>query len=101
MRCAILPVHTGGDGVCRLGIALAHKQHYCALLACLPCAKPHFPRYNAKLTTKRAGTNRPFFLVACFSSSKLSEKVSGGYRVFCFSGIELNTWHCSKSLNKL
>ena len=58
-------------------------------------------RYNTILTTKRAGTNRPFFLVERFWSSKLSERVSGGYRVFCFSGNELNTWHCSKSLNKL
>lgn len=71
-------------------------------------------RYNTALTTKRAGTNRPFFLVERFWSSKLSGKVSGGYRVFCFgltqtsklapvdwfTGIELNTWHCSKSLNK-
>ncbi len=37
------------------------------------------------LTTKRAGTNRPFFLVVCFWSSK----PLGGYRVFRFSGIEL------------
>lgn len=51
-------------------------------------AKPGVPGYNTALTTKRAGTNRPFFLVAFFWSSKLSEKVSGGYRVFCFSGME-------------
>jgi hypothetical protein len=29
--------------------------------------------YNTILTTKRAGTNRPFFLVVWFWSSKLSE----------------------------
>ena len=80
---------------------LAHKQHRMACLAGPAFANQGFTRYNTKLTTKRAGTNRPFFLVDCFSSSKLSGKVSGGYRVFCFSGIELNTWHCSKSLNKL
>jgi hypothetical protein len=47
-------------------------------------AKQPFARYNTTLTTKRAGTNRPFFLVERFWSSKLSERVSGGYRVFCF-----------------
>jgi hypothetical protein len=47
-------------------------------------ANQHFARYNTTLTTKRAGTNRPFFLVERFWSSKLSERVSGGYRVFCF-----------------
>jgi hypothetical protein len=29
--------------------------------------------YNTYLTTKRAGTNRPFFLAVWFWSSKLSE----------------------------
>jgi hypothetical protein len=92
-------------------------------------ANQHFARYNTRLTTKRAGTNRPFFLVERFWSSKLSEGSPGviGFFVldlrnmearevllwvclaacpdlrglYCFSGIELNTWHCSKSLNKL
>ncbi len=93
-------------------------------------ANQGFAGYNTSLTTKRAGTNRPFFLVERFWSSKLSEKslrglsgflfwtcVNRGARevpsrdgrlarsqiaqvVWCFTGIELNTWHCSKSLNK-
>lgn len=76
-----------------------------ALTTVLPVrafANQHFARYNTTLTTKRAGTNRPFFLVERFWSSKLSGKSLRGLSgFFCFSGIELNTWHCSKSLNKL
>ena len=47
------------------------------------------PRYNSALTTKRAGTYRPFFLVASFWSSKPWSLTLCGYRVFCFFGIEL------------
>lgn len=68
----------------------------------LPIANQYVKEYNAVLTTKRAGTNRPFFLVVWFWSSKLSEGgLLGVIGFFVFPGIELNTWHCSKSLNKL
>ena len=43
-----------------------------------------FTRYNTPLTTKRAGTNRPFFLVECFWSSKLSGKSLRGLSGFLF-----------------
>lgn len=46
-----------------------------------------FTRYNKSLTTKRAGTNRPFFLVDCFSSSKLSGKSPGVIGFFVFPGL--------------
>lgn len=75
-----------------------------ALTTVLPVrafANQHFARYNTTLTTKRAGTNRPFFLVERFWSSKLSGKSLRGLSGFLFFRIELNTWHCSKSLNKL
>lgn len=47
-------------------------------------ANQHFARYNTILTTKRAGTNRPFFLVECFWSSKLSGKGLRGLSGFLF-----------------
>lgn len=47
-------------------------------------------RYNSALTTKRAGTNRPFFLVARFWSSKPWSCLLRGYRVFCFFRIDLH-----------
>ena len=47
-------------------------------------------RYNSALTTKRAGTNRPFFLVARFWSSKLWSCLLWGCRVFCFFRIDLH-----------
>lgn len=47
--------------------------------------------YNTVFTTKRAGNHRPFFLVGWIWSSKLPPTRCGGYRVFCTSGIELNT----------
>ena len=74
-------------GVRRLRYWLAHKQHRSVRLAGLTLAKQCFTRYNAKLTTKRAGTNRPFFLVACFSSSKLSGKSPRVIGFFVFPGL--------------
>ncbi len=57
--------------------------------------------YNKAFTTKRADTNRPFFLVACiWELEAASKQLQDGYRVFCTSGIKLSTWHYSKLLNK-
>ncbi|MDD2178339.1 hypothetical protein OIN59_12945 [Acidovorax sp. D2M1] len=47
-------------------------------------ANQHFARYNTALTTKRAGTNRPFFLVERFWSSKLSGMGLRGLSGFLF-----------------
>ena len=48
------------------------------------CETGRFTGYNHALTTKRAGTNRPFFLVECFWSSKLSGEGLRGLSGFLF-----------------
>ena len=54
------------------------------VFAVLAFANQHFTGYNTILTTKRAGTNRPFFLVERFWSSKLSGKSLRGLSGFLF-----------------
>lgn len=57
--------------------------------------------YNTAFTTKRAGIHRPFFFGRLHLELEAAGKqLQDGYRVFCTSGIELNTWHYSKLLNK-